>query len=311
MTATPITENPMEFVKLINLCKPLEQQIPDDFSVFADQYLDTDGVFTDSGRTKFLDNIAGNFSYLNREKDARQFAQPRIEYISVPLVQEPNSVLKMDKRFVRSMFNEPIDELKRRVIKESEQIDGDLKEIDSGMFYKLRDQCKPYDERDPKLGKKCVKYVNEYIRDAVKDARGLVKEIRDKMKEIRKELKLKRGERKELMKEIKDTKIDAGQMESFKNSPYYMLRYKCGKKYTDNTHFEKILKHVSVVSGYPILNSKPSNIVSDMPSQKFLKTSKNSKNYLKSLEYLRKYNLDLCFDLYYYALERCVDLDEL
>jgi hypothetical protein len=78
-----------------------------------------------------------------------------------------------------------------------------------------------------------------------------------------------------------------------------------------NTHFEKILKHVSVVSGYPILNSKPSNIVSDMPSQKFLKTSKNSKNYLKSLEYLRKYNLDLCFDLYYYALERCVDLDEL
>jgi len=35
MTATPITQNPLELIQLINLCKPIEEQMPTDFGEFS------------------------------------------------------------------------------------------------------------------------------------------------------------------------------------------------------------------------------------------------------------------------------------
>jgi len=47
MTATPMTLDPMELIKLINLCKPMNEKMPGDFATFSDAYLDADGKFTD------------------------------------------------------------------------------------------------------------------------------------------------------------------------------------------------------------------------------------------------------------------------
>ena len=47
MTATPITVDAMELIKLVNLCKPAKEQMPDHFYAFTDQYLEeTTGSFT-------------------------------------------------------------------------------------------------------------------------------------------------------------------------------------------------------------------------------------------------------------------------
>lgn len=78
MTATPFTNDPMEMVKLLNLCKPYEHQFPITYEEFSRSYLTPWGTFSRKGSRKFLDAIAGHVSYLNRERDARQFAQPRI-----------------------------------------------------------------------------------------------------------------------------------------------------------------------------------------------------------------------------------------
>jgi len=83
MTATPFTNDPLELIKLLNLCRPINHQIPDEYDAFSAKYLAADGSFTKRGSRLYLDDIAGHISYLNREKDARQFAQPIITPITV------------------------------------------------------------------------------------------------------------------------------------------------------------------------------------------------------------------------------------
>jgi hypothetical protein len=85
MTATPITESPMELVQLVNLLKPPEDQLPETFEEFSQKFLTKDGTFTGSGKKAFQNSISGLVSYLNREFDMRQFAQPHISMVYAPL----------------------------------------------------------------------------------------------------------------------------------------------------------------------------------------------------------------------------------
>jgi hypothetical protein len=87
MTATPYTNDPMELVKLVNLCKEAHAHMPDTYEAFSAKYLNSkEGVFSKKGKMRFLNDIAGYISYLNRERDARQFAQPRLHPMVVPKV---------------------------------------------------------------------------------------------------------------------------------------------------------------------------------------------------------------------------------
>jgi hypothetical protein len=79
MTATPITKDPMELIKLINLCRPINEQFPDNFYSFKEKYLNEDGLF--DRKEQFMNDIAGYVSYLDRSYDIRQFSQPKIHYV--------------------------------------------------------------------------------------------------------------------------------------------------------------------------------------------------------------------------------------
>ena len=230
MTATPITENPMELIKLVNLCRPVQEQMPDEFPVFSAQFLDEEGAFTAAGRREFLDNIAGNLSYLNRERDARQFAQPHIEHIVVPIVRDAQDAIDMDKRLSRSLLNQEVDELKSKIMLEQKKIDGELKDLDPLRFRGLLDRCDKYEGEKKKM-KVCTKVAKANIRALVKEARGHTKVIRATMKEIRGEIKNKNLYRSTAMKAIGERHAsDPVALQKFKKSAYYTLRYKCGKK---------------------------------------------------------------------------------
>jgi hypothetical protein len=75
MTATPYTSNPMDLIKMINLMKD-DEEITEDFDEFKKEYLNDQNMFSDKGSKLYLDSISGYISYLNRERDARQFAYP-------------------------------------------------------------------------------------------------------------------------------------------------------------------------------------------------------------------------------------------
>jgi hypothetical protein len=85
MTATPYTSDPMQLIKLMNLMRPREEHIAEEFTDFSAKYLDPTGKFSKEGTMKFLNDITGYISYLNREKDARQFSYPVYENIVVPM----------------------------------------------------------------------------------------------------------------------------------------------------------------------------------------------------------------------------------
>jgi superfamily II DNA or RNA helicase len=76
MTATPYTSKPMDMIKLVNLMRTKEEQLPTEFKEFYEEYLDDDGSFSTSGKKFFADGVAGYISYLNRANDARQFSYP-------------------------------------------------------------------------------------------------------------------------------------------------------------------------------------------------------------------------------------------
>jgi len=85
MTATPYNESPMELMSLLNLCREKKNALPDKIPDFIAKYMDETGNFSKIGIHTYMDDIAGQISYLNREADPSQFAQPIFADIVVPM----------------------------------------------------------------------------------------------------------------------------------------------------------------------------------------------------------------------------------
>jgi hypothetical protein len=99
MTATPFTNSPIEMFKLINLCKddPAER-ITTDIKEFKSKYMNDDNILTEEGSKKLADKLSGYVSYLNREQDPTQFAQPIM--IEVPTIMSQIPDQESRKEFV-------------------------------------------------------------------------------------------------------------------------------------------------------------------------------------------------------------------
>lgn len=248
MTATPITLDPMELIKLINLCKPRTEQMETDFAKFSENYLDDKGEFTSTGRSTYLDDIAGYVSYLNREKDARQFSQPEVKQILVPMVPNMAMAEQFDKKLVKSYMDSEISELKNRIIENNKKISSDLTEVSPGEFGYLKDKC---DEFDGKVRKDCEKMVKANIRELVKEAKGEIKRIREDIKEIRELIKNRTLFKKESLSKVSEN-IDQHEEEyqHYKGTLFPSLKQKCAVKVTDQSNFSKEVKEHPQIKEY-------------------------------------------------------------
>jgi len=247
MTATPITESPMELVKILNLCKPLNEQMPDTFEQFSEEYLDENGHFTGKGQVKYLNEIAGYVSYLNREKDARQFAQPIIKRINTPIISD-NDMKKVDDydRFItREKAEEGIHKLKENLEKESSIITDEIEEMGKERFTYLKDICN--DTTLPKM--KCNKIVNRNINAMMKDIKGYIKSIKEQMKVIRTEIqKVAKYKTNAIERIKKNIEKNPEKFENYKKSTYYSLRTECSETNRINKEFQNdLLEHPSII----------------------------------------------------------------
>ena len=227
MTATPITENPMELIQLINLCKPAQEQMPEMFSDFSNIYLDEHGRFTSNGETRYLNDIAGYISYLNREKDARQFAQPIVRFVTAPIVENMETLNRFDKNYVRQHLDSNVVDLKERVKENLKKLEGDLSDLDMTKFNALNVACDTYEGKEKKS---CEKIVKQNIKLLLAEAKAEVKQIRDTIKGIREEIKNKNLYKTETLKGIRENlENNPEEYAKFKDSLYYNLKSKCGK----------------------------------------------------------------------------------
>jgi len=85
MTATPFTNSPMELFSLVNLFVTNEsEKITTDKDEFKKQYMTSANILSEKGVKNLANKLSGYISYLNREKDPTQFAQPIM--INVPVL---------------------------------------------------------------------------------------------------------------------------------------------------------------------------------------------------------------------------------
>jgi len=145
MSATPITEDTMSVIKILNLMIEKKQQFPEDFNEFKKNYCKDDGIFTDDGAIKFLNNSAGLVSYIDRSNDVSQFAYPIINDIIVKLdtVNKKNEVL--------------------------EDLENKLIDLDEELF------------NNKNLNKKEIKEINKDIKETVKKIKKIHKETNKKL----------------------------------------------------------------------------------------------------------------------------------
>ena len=248
MTATPITESPMELIQLINLCKPVQDQMPNTFDNFSDKYLDGEGLFTEKGRDEYLDAIAGHISYLNREKDARQFSQPIIKHIMTPIIPsaEINKVKQFDKYITRTSADEMIGELKEKADIVSAKMEGELGEMDKDSFNYLKKKCEHVDALPNKI---CQKIIQTNIRELAKEVKSYTQSIRDQIRVLKKEmLNASKMKQKGLDDIKKNIERYPDEFENYKNGAYFSVRTICGKRiHTNKELLDNLKEHPRII----------------------------------------------------------------
>lgn len=127
MTATPFTNDPLELVQLLNLFRLRDDQLPVEFDAFSHRYLTKEGIFTKRGKRVFLDDVAGYISYLNRERDARQFAQPQITPVTVSASISDTSHLNIDD--VKKSFDDDMHDITKQMKQAQQAISETRKRI--------------------------------------------------------------------------------------------------------------------------------------------------------------------------------------
>ena len=83
MTGTPIADDPMEFIKLMNLLMK-KDKFPTKLDQFKEEFMENND-YTAKGKKEFQNRTKGLISYLNRRFDPRQFAQPKFYKMPVKL----------------------------------------------------------------------------------------------------------------------------------------------------------------------------------------------------------------------------------
>ena len=218
MTATPITKDPMELLKLLNLCRPIEDQFPENYFAFKQKYLNSEGIF-EANRLKFLNKIAGYVSYLDRSNDIRQFSQPKLHYVFDTI---DSNIIDFDKRGtnrLNKINKKQMDELnkekKKQMIIFSKLSRKMKKSYRQNMTKKYKvSYNKIADIQDKKVKRMAVKEVAKLIKSNVTDTNEVLKNLKTNHK---------------TSKFNKLTVSERRGNKTYKQTPYYNLLYKCGK----------------------------------------------------------------------------------
>ncbi len=97
MTATPITDDHMSSVKILNLLLEDYERFPEDFERFKTMYCNENGIFTDKGSQEFINRITGLVSYIDRMNDRSQFAYPVIKDVLIDVERQVNNGANVSK----------------------------------------------------------------------------------------------------------------------------------------------------------------------------------------------------------------------
>lgn len=202
MTGTPIADDPMEFLKLMNLIMK-KDKFPVSFDQFQKEFL-YNNMFTPKGKTEFQNRVKGLISYLNRRFDPRQFAQPVFHNKPVALSVSPvddkiclqnaqnnfdncmHNISKPDKANISNLMNEvaklidEIDDLKNNSKLEKTNTDiKDLIKLKKTNLKNLKATLSAEKKEFTKLSKQSNKLSSECKKTFTKDKNNCIKQSKE------------------------------------------------------------------------------------------------------------------------------------
>jgi len=239
MSATPIGETSMELIQLLNLCKESHEQMPENFQEFSINYLDDSGMFTNHGKRKYLDQIAGRISYLNREKDYRLFSQPVIQKVEVPLLDDPTILdnLNQTANPQQKAKQEKIIKRFNTVIQLLNSIVDYTKQFDSTYFDKKLNRCSTF--HNPELKRKCQQLVDKHLQEIGQVIRPFFSKYKLLLDHVKLEKKMvEQNHEKEESTRKQNSILRKNKLSDFSKSLYSVLLSKCGQDEIDTTQQE-------------------------------------------------------------------------
>ena len=282
MTATPFTNSPLELFNLTNLFFTNEnEKITTDKDDFKKQYMTSKNILSQNGVKNLANKLSGYISYLNREKDATQFAQPIM--INIPILTTHIKELDLReaiylKKEINKMDNEAkeiINDLKNKIKKLKEEY-KEKKDIYKEFKSSGKVACKEQHPNDKEARNQCIEEFKEEVNSLNDD----LKEIMTKIKELQEQINrvnannAPQGEIKNMKDRLKQIKKSLLQE--------YIMYVKCGHlKYKDLSNKSSVksiknLKYNSSSSSVPSNASQSYN-----PSINITKTAKKSKKKTK------------------------------
>ena len=224
MTATPFTNSPLELFSLINLFIEHESdKITTNKEEFKKQFMTSENILSTNGVKLLANKLTGLISYLNREKDPTQFAQPIM--INVPIL----------------MTHIETEELRDAVYlnKKFDNIANDVEEQIASLKIKIKAMKTEYKAKKASLSESKASYSKEEYKTLNNDLKVLLNNIKDLEEELNnyKDTKfdsaMKIKELKEKVKKIKHSLLQE-----------YLLYTKCAHlTYKNNTRKNKNNSH--------------------------------------------------------------------
>ena len=144
MTATPITDDHMSCVKIINLLLENYERFPEEFDRFKTMFCNENGLFTDKGSQEFMNRITGLVSYIDRANDRSQFAYPVIRDILLDI--EKKQINTEGIKEINNKIQEYEDRLNNKEVKLNKDEIKEIKKEINGMKKEKKNADKMKDE---------------------------------------------------------------------------------------------------------------------------------------------------------------------
>jgi superfamily II DNA or RNA helicase len=247
MSATPITKSPFEIIKLLNLCKLSEYSLPTTYESFAESFLDADtGAFTEMGRMRYLDAISGHISYLNRERDARQFAQPFISQIHVPITPDLTQIKQFDKKWVREYMNSNISLLEKQIDTKNKELEKEYGDIIPERFHYLtHDLCSNVENKSQE---KCNKIAKRNIKLLVQELKRDTAHFENEINRLKELVSKEKEERRAEINKITENREQfESEYDEYKKTPFSVIKQDCAVRIDSLSELAKnIHKHPQI-----------------------------------------------------------------
>ena len=232
MTATPIMDDPMDYVKLLNLILTKKEQMPVTTDKFFDEFpVDQNFDFEKDSAKKFSSLLKGKISYLNRSYDPTSFAQPTFHNIDTEISRESvtqkdyddldkefDNLLQMCEENYKMGKEEELNNF-NKINEEQDNIDDISTEIENNTKEMREELIQAYPEEKQYIREKYTKKRKQMIEDRYEHRVTLKKHIK-KLNNIQTENKIEYNKckdsankfKKDGLKRLKEKKKQDGEL---------------------------------------------------------------------------------------------------